>query len=201
MTPHPEWVEHPAEDTLEEYAFNRLAEEEAAPLEEHLLVCSICQDRLAASDEYIRLMKAAADQLQKDASRKPAGEVLARGFGWAGFAAACCLAAVSWVNPRGPAKAPAQIELFAFRGSTEMAHAPAGHPLNVAIDISDLAPPAGYRVQVVDAWGREEWNGQASASGMTLKVAVPKTLARGVHWVRLSSSNGELLREFGLRID
>jgi hypothetical protein len=88
VTPHPEWVEHPAEDTLEEYAFNRLAEEEAAPLEEHLLVCSICQDRLAASDEYIRLMKAAADQLQKDASRKPAGEVLARGFGWAGFAAA-----------------------------------------------------------------------------------------------------------------
>jgi hypothetical protein len=200
VTAHPESGGHPGEDTLEEYAFNRLAEDEAAPLEEHLLICSLCQDRLAAVDEYIRLMKATASQFQTNASGKPAENALARGFGWAGLAAACCLAAVSWVNPRRPAKQPAQIELFAFR-SAEMAHAPAGRPVNLSIDVSDLAAPAGYRVQVVDSAGRQEWSGEGGASGTTLRVAVGKTLAPGVHWVRLSTSSGELLREFGLRID
>lgn len=38
---------HPPEGLLEEYAFQRQAEEQVAPLEEHLLACSRCQEALA----------------------------------------------------------------------------------------------------------------------------------------------------------
>lgn len=48
---------HPSDDLLEEYAFRRLAEEQAAPLEGHLLACSSCQEALAEIDEYVLLMK------------------------------------------------------------------------------------------------------------------------------------------------
>jgi predicted anti-sigma-YlaC factor YlaD len=40
-----------AEDDLEADALDRLAEPDAAPLEEHLLVCEDCRERLAGRDE------------------------------------------------------------------------------------------------------------------------------------------------------
>jgi len=54
---------HPSEDLLEEYAFRRLREEEIAPLEEHLIFCSGCQETLAEIDEYKFLMRTAAARL------------------------------------------------------------------------------------------------------------------------------------------
>ncbi len=38
---------------------NRLSEPEAAPVEEHLLVCEECRARLTESDEYVAAMRAA----------------------------------------------------------------------------------------------------------------------------------------------
>jgi hypothetical protein len=50
---------HPAEDRLEMYAMERPPEPEAAPLEEHLLVCKQCRVRLAEWDAYIAAVRAA----------------------------------------------------------------------------------------------------------------------------------------------
>ena len=58
--------DHIDEETLECYALGRLNEEEAAPVEEHVLVCHICQDELAAADEYIRAVRAAAPKLASE---------------------------------------------------------------------------------------------------------------------------------------
>ena len=44
---------------LEDYALGMLSDRDCAPLEEHLLVCSACQDLLADADEYIQIAKAA----------------------------------------------------------------------------------------------------------------------------------------------
>ena len=82
-----------------------------------------------------------------------------------------------------------------------MAHVSAGRRLDLAIDLTDLVRPGAYRVQVVNAAGREEWSGEAAASGEELRVRLGTSLRRGVHWVRISSAGGELLREFGLRAD
>jgi hypothetical protein len=50
---------HIPEDHLELYALDRLPEADAAPVEEHLLVCEVCQERLAKWDEFVRAMRGA----------------------------------------------------------------------------------------------------------------------------------------------
>jgi anti-sigma factor RsiW len=50
---------HICDDDLELYAMDRLDETDAAPVEEHLLVCEGCRERLAEWDEYVRAMLAA----------------------------------------------------------------------------------------------------------------------------------------------
>jgi anti-sigma factor RsiW len=50
---------HISDDDLELYALGRLDESDAAPVEEHLLTCAECRERLAQWDEYARAMRAA----------------------------------------------------------------------------------------------------------------------------------------------
>ena len=54
---------HTPEEMLETYSRGRLSDEDCAPLEEHLLMCPICQSRLEQMDEYTRVVKAAARKL------------------------------------------------------------------------------------------------------------------------------------------
>jgi predicted transcriptional regulator len=51
---------HFSEQVIEEYALGMQSKGECTPLEEHLLICSACQDLLAEADEYIQAVKAAA---------------------------------------------------------------------------------------------------------------------------------------------
>ena len=53
-------MEHVSEHDLELYAMRTLPAPESELLEEHLLICSACRDRLTAADEYVTAMKAAA---------------------------------------------------------------------------------------------------------------------------------------------
>jgi hypothetical protein len=53
-----EFVEHVTDDTLEHYAMRTLPPPESECLEEHLLICSTCRDRLTATDEYEAAMNA-----------------------------------------------------------------------------------------------------------------------------------------------
>jgi hypothetical protein len=51
---------HVSEEVLETYAMGKFSEEDCAPLEEHLLLCCLCQRRLEQTDEYLRVIQAAA---------------------------------------------------------------------------------------------------------------------------------------------
>jgi len=65
-------VRHASENALEEYALGRLLEPELASLEEHLLLCDECRERLRAVDEFIQMLRvglAAAGDRTKAASR------------------------------------------------------------------------------------------------------------------------------------
>jgi len=53
------FVEHISEDLLELYSLGRLEEPQLAPVEEHLLVCHECLDRVQRIDEFVAAMKAA----------------------------------------------------------------------------------------------------------------------------------------------
>ena len=185
---------HLSEETLEEYAFGRVLEPEAASIEEHLLVCEQCQDTLGDIDEYILLMKAATrEQAPLPALVRPKRRLapyVAAGTIAAGVAVAALLPSVRPVRPAET------VELQSLRG-VEMPRIHADHPADLRITVPDL-PDAPYRVEVVDASGGTVWSGRAVASGRRIRVLEPKALRAGAYWVRLYSENGELLREFGL---
>src|SRR5579872_6026236 len=58
---------HIADDVLEKYVMNNLAEQDLGRVEEHLLVCSDCQERAVETEEFIQITKAAL----RDRERKP----------------------------------------------------------------------------------------------------------------------------------
>ena len=65
------------DELLERYALGMLPASVCEVLEEHLLVCSDCQDRLKVTDEYLAPMKLAAASVRTE--RKGRGDVR-----WAG---------------------------------------------------------------------------------------------------------------------
>ena len=59
---------HIPEELLDEFVMEMLSEEDFDLWEEHLLICATCQDRLAQADEYVRLIKSAAAELEAGSS-------------------------------------------------------------------------------------------------------------------------------------
>lgn len=210
---------HPPEETLEEYCFNRLPHENAAAIEEHLLICEPCQHTVKNLDEYIALMKAATAEYNLAASSAPTGSTWSRlrnvwsrpfspswaiALGAVGAIAVLSWAMISMVTARRAEQPPlaAFVALTAVRGGETLAmnQGPAGRPLDLAIDLADLSVSDAYRMEVVSAQGQPIWDAQETASNGKLSARLPKGLSPGVYWVRLYAARDELLREFGLRV-
>jgi anti-sigma factor RsiW len=64
-------MDHISEEVLEEYALGRLPEADAAPVEEHLLVCAFCQERLQLTDEFIAALREAVAGRKRRAGGRP----------------------------------------------------------------------------------------------------------------------------------
>ena len=64
---------HTADDDLEAYSRGRLSAAASPPLEEHLLVCTACLDRLAGWNEYVGAMRAACRTLRASPRARTAG--------------------------------------------------------------------------------------------------------------------------------
>ena len=52
-------MDHIPDDLIDEYALGRLGEPELAALEEHLLACGECRNRLQLADEFIQALREA----------------------------------------------------------------------------------------------------------------------------------------------
>ena len=50
---------HFPDDLLESYAMGKLSDQESEPVEEHLLLCSVCQERLGELDDFVQAIKTA----------------------------------------------------------------------------------------------------------------------------------------------
>jgi len=165
--------------------------------EEHLLVCEECQQRVEAEEDFVRTLRAAlrAEAAGERLRRKP-GFWRGRGVWAAALTMAAVLWAVMWL-PRvgGPA---ADVELAAVR-SGELAEAPSHRALALHADRRGLPSHPSYRAEVVDAEGRVVEKSSAPGSATTVSWRV-KGLPPGVYLVRLLGPQGELLREFALRV-
>jgi hypothetical protein len=66
-------MDHIPEDVLDRYAVRGLPEAEAVPVEEHLLICTICQDRLQLTDDFVAALRSAVDQRHETRRHKATG--------------------------------------------------------------------------------------------------------------------------------
>ena len=82
------FVEHICDDDLEQYAMRTLPAAESERLEEHVLICADCQDRLQAVDEYVAAMKVAAATKLRESGTGELGR--------------CGRSPSSWMRPRPP---------------------------------------------------------------------------------------------------
>ena len=198
--------EHPSEDTWEEYAFGRLTGGKLAKTEEHLLACARCQTALAEIDDYIRVMKAGADDYPRRAKRHSAAVLLfpsGRRAVAAGIAAAGFVAAIAWLGVPDPPAATVAVQLRSLRGVMESAtnRALAKHPLDLEVASTSVPAAAEYSFEIVTANGGSVWTGEAAVRGGTISAHVPKKLRAGVYWVRLYGPQSKLLAEYGLRME
>jgi|SRR5438094_6786081 len=196
---------HPDDTELEQYAMARLPEERLASFEEHLLACESCQDRLLEMETYVNAVRSVSPRLRQ-ANRPRWRE---RYFGqrptWvAAFAVGVVVLGMGWfwlVAPRGRTDFAA-VFLHASRGieGLAVAQAPAGKPLALTIDLTELPALPSYRLEIVSATGKPVW--QVAAGAHEGKISqLTHGLKPGQYYVRLYTANGQLLREFGLRID
>ena len=211
------WVNgHLKEEILEEYAFGRLKENETSAVEEHYLACTTCQDALETVEEEIRTVRsvfatAALHPPLEDISFWDRAAWWMQSF-WEGHQAAVAGAALAlacvtgvvaygWMNGRAPL-VPSAVMLASYRGAEnfQQVQAPAGRPLELHINGTDIPSPELCRVELVNATGQFEWSGKLTGAE-NLLASVPKALAAGQYWVRVYAPDNTLLREFGLRLN
>src|SRR6185295_13225394 len=100
------------------------------------------------------------------------------------------------------ARTATTVSLIALRGGSADAQnaAPAGAPLNFSIDASDLTVTGKHRIEMVDSGGSQVWSSETSVSQGKLLAHLGQSPKPGLYWVRLYTA-GELVREFGLRLE
>ncbi|HEY3439591.1 MAG TPA: hypothetical protein VGK29_02520 [Paludibaculum sp.] len=190
-------------------------------IEEHLLACSKCLDRVEAEAIYTQAFQDAAKQAEAEDFARAMGSVTAeRKTGWresllagwtalfgkrtilavagAGVVTAALFYSAALRNPGQDAV----VELSLARGVSEAgAVAPVGRGLALSADVSQLPVLPNWQVDVVDATGQLEQSVQVAAVGGRLSWVVKDGLPAGRHWVRLrAAGNGTLVREYGLLV-
>ena len=57
-------MQHASDDRLERYAMQTLPDSESRPLEEHLVMCQSCRERLDETEQYVAAMRSAAAKIE-----------------------------------------------------------------------------------------------------------------------------------------
>jgi Putative zinc-finger len=192
---------HPTEDVLEQYAMGALSEAEIDMVEEHLLVCTACQDSLTATDDFVRAARIATEELASQPqpeswwSTSPLRKIFTMPAPILA-AAACATLAVVMLLPRQTPTA--EVQLMAMRGPETAAQAPANAALTLRLSLDGLEVSGPLQAQVADSTGRIVLESPVERSGAEA-VAKTEKLAPGTYWVRLYSE-ATMLREYPLSV-
>jgi hypothetical protein len=169
---------HIAAEELEGYSLGHIPEQQAGRLEEHLLICDTCRQRLEENDSYNSAMRQAAAQLQDSPARPERRPWSFPRLLPATVVALACIVlaagAALGVALRGSNSAapPFAVNLAATRGAGIEAKAPAGRTLALRPDLTGLA----FRLEMVDRLGNRVWQGSATAQGLLAGTGVPRQL-------------------------
>jgi hypothetical protein len=198
---------HLSEEQLEQYVQGQLHSSEVIPLEEHLMICVVCQEKLDEVENVTVGFKEALAELPKpvqqaetargwfagdwfDFLRRPAFS-MALGF-------ATLILVVAIFSNTGTKFAPsASLVLTGVRGEMPQAVPARQFELTLKDSPTDGGP---FRVEVVNAVGASVWSGLAVAAPTGVQITEPRRLDAGDYFVRLFNSDGKLLDEYGFRL-
>ncbi len=203
---------HVETEDLELYAMGRISEERCAGVEEHLLLCAQCQDRLEEFDQFLKAFRHAAARMPQAAPSLSdrvralfASWVLARPSYALGAVATAVLAVVLLV----PRQADTVLGTYAVtmdstRGESlaGVVTAPANHRLQLSLDLRGVPPRDRYTVTIASATGDVLFTAAAEPATGRLAVNTESGLKTGEYWIRIAEPGtpSALLREFGLQV-
>jgi hypothetical protein len=197
-------MKHVSEELLERYSLQQLPEEQLAPVEEHLLVCELCQRTLTEVDDYVGAMKIAARQVTEEnmparrlqaAPRRPLQWILPLS---SGVLIASLLIFVYVGKPQ--TQPPSEVTLTATRGASpfNISQAAAHSMLTIKVDAGDVST-GPLRLELVNEQGKTVWLGSGTKSQGPITVKIVRPLDAGLYWFRLYESD-RLRQEYGLQI-
>ena len=190
---------HESDDQLELYALDRLPDAAIERIEEHLILCDPCRNRLEDVGSFALTMR--------QALKNPAPVRVVRRTGWmegwqlrfafgGAIAFALVLGVLAYRNTANLNLPPvATLTLTAMRGAVT----PAAHAR--ALDVTLSGTPVGpFSVEVTDAAGKTVWSGAAEIRDSSARVRIAQELAPGSYFVRLRRPGGALLTEYGFSV-
>jgi hypothetical protein len=201
-------LEHPTEETLENFLLHRMQEEELEATETHILACDSCVARLGTLEIQLEAMKLALAETHKENVEEKYAAAKSSRWAWLkvpSLSLAGAGAAVAIAITVIPQFTTVERSVSAVMGS-EVTAIPAGHPLLLHLNAKDL-PAEKVSVQVVSADGNEVWKGNSTINNSTVDAKLPKFSDKGNYLIRLygpgeqSSSEGNLLREFSFAVE
>jgi len=171
---------HMDPEEAERYLMGGSPEDETAALEEHLLVCSNCRDRVSETDIYLSSMSEAAEEVRAH----PGERKWRLSHLLVGLAASALIFILGLVASSRPSVEVPLVESLP-------ATAPAGRGLHLRLD------RGGRNLELVNAAGQTAWRGQLAATGDGATIPAQP---RGAYLVLLRSHSGELQRKYRLEI-
>jgi 16S rRNA A1518/A1519 N6-dimethyltransferase RsmA/KsgA/DIM1 with predicted DNA glycosylase/AP lyase activity len=190
------------EDTLlEQYAMSVLPEQLTAEVEEHLLTCLFCQNRLVATDRFLAVFREAARRLDAEPISRGKRLQTVR-IGWWGAGIAAIFVFLVLMIPRHHTQpAPAILLMQSLRGPESGAHMSAGESRLLVFDIALPSTDEEYNIELVDAVGNRLLEKTSTVKDGRLSVVVQK-MGRGSYWVRIyRKAQNDLLAEYGLGVE
>jgi hypothetical protein len=198
------YSDHPSEEALERFFFNRLPEAELEIVETHILACEFCVEQL----ENLETLIAAAKTLTIEPAAKQPHLWLANAalnckqqfsyfrLSMAGAISALSLGAVLFSVPH-------EVALSAYRGP-ETPIVASWRPVRLNLNATDLAE-GPVVVELVDNSGASVWKGPSTVRNDEVKVTLPRITKQGPHFVRLfnpaqTDARSQLLREFTFQV-
>lgn len=175
---------HMDTEEAERYLLGDSPDPEAAELEEHLLICAECRERISETEVYLSSMRDAAEEVR--AHPGDTDWCLAHRF--SGVAAGAAIAGFGLIASRYDQnyQTPVEVRLVDSTSVT----APAGRGLDLRFD------RGGARLEIVNAAAQTAWRGALAAGN---RAVVPGQRS-GTYLVRMLSASGELRHEYRLEI-
>lgn len=181
---------------IEAYCNGKIPEPELTELEEHLLICESCQQRVLEGDAYIKSMQAASAHFRAE-QQKPSKVWAASGLVPVLAVALAVVGIGTFLGIDQRSVAPrVPVALEVMRGAGVLAQAPAGRRLLLNPGIEGLPVLTAYRFEMVDRNGRRVFQRDLiPGKGVETPAQAP-----GIYFVRLYTTPGVLLREYALEV-